>query len=426
MSPLDDELRTTLRSRAGAVHPTPDPLAGIEARAGRLRRRRTALAATGTALAVAAVVLVVPTVLDRDSGRGAAPTQFATTSSGGTLDPAQPWSFRGTLSDAARADFARAWQSRHPGSTLTALFGQTYEPSGQEEAVFIASGPDGDRWGFVQNATTGPDFVKDEAYGTHRGALSVEQPGDEGVSRLIVVAAPDSSIGSEQATFAPLAPGVGITPVEQAIHWTVTSSDGRQVAQGDTEPASSSARPRNLLRWEARGGNELPLVPGMRTSFAPALNTTPERVNYKVLFAGETAGGVRYLVGQIWASTDREVHSFAYAEGGTNGPEVFLGPLTPIDPSVLAFVLGSQPGSTTDLLVVVPAPGAGQVSYDADATGPFTPVTGQDQLNGVVLLDRDPRATADRLQVLDGNGNLDQPMFEGPVAPLLCGAKECG
>ena len=33
---------------------------------------------------------------------------------------------------------------------------------------------------------------------------------------------------------------------------------------------------------------------------------------------------------------------------------------------------------------------------------------------------------ADRLEILDGDGNLDRPLYRGPVAPLLCGDKECG
>jgi hypothetical protein len=66
------------------------------------------------------------------------------------------------------------------------------------------------------------------------------------------------------------------------------------------------------------------------------------------------------------------------------------------------------------------------VSYDPDATGAFRPVTGQDHLDGVVLIDRAKDASADRLEVLDGNGSSDAPLYRGAVAPLLCGLKECG
>jgi len=74
----------------------------------------------------------------------------------------------------------------------------------------------------------------------------------------------------------------------------------------------------------------------------------------------------------------------------------------------------------------VPQPRTGQVLYAKDATGAFKPVTGQDYLNGVVLIDRTAGDTDDRLQLLDGNGNLDKPTFEGPVVSLLCGYSGCG
>ena len=47
-------------------------------------------------------------------------------------------------------------------------------------------------------------------------------------------------------------------------------------------------------------------------------------------------------------------------------------------------------------------------------------------LDGVVQIHRDLQASDDRLQVLDGDGNLDHPLYQGPVVPLLCGYTECG
>ena len=73
-----------------------------------------------------------------------------------------------------------------------------------------------------------------------------------------------------------------------------------------------------------------------------------------------------------------------------------------------------------------PQPNTGQVLYDDNGTGAFRPDHRAGPLDGVVLIDRSPRATDDRLQLLDGNGDMDHPTFEGPVAPLLCGLKECG
>ena len=40
------------------------------------------------------------------------------------------------------------------------------------------------------------------------------------------------------------------------------------------------------------------------------------------------------------------------------------------------------------------------------------------------MIDRDPKATSDRLEVLDGDGM--HVLYRGPVQPLLCGASGCG
>ncbi|MCW2587053.1 MAG: hypothetical protein JWN55_2569, partial [Frankiales bacterium] len=42
MSPLDDQLRAAMHARADVLAPSPDPLAGIEARARGIKRRRAA------------------------------------------------------------------------------------------------------------------------------------------------------------------------------------------------------------------------------------------------------------------------------------------------------------------------------------------------------------------------------------------------
>jgi hypothetical protein len=44
----------------------------------------------------------------------------------------------------------------------------------------------------------------------------------------------------------------------------------------------------------------------------------------------------------------------------------------------------------------------------------------------VVLVDRAPGASGDRLRLLDGDGDLDAPTFDGAVADLLCGLHGCG
>jgi len=85
MTPIDDELRTALHRRAAAVAPTADPLAGIEHRAARIRRRRMTAAVAGSALAVTAVVLPVALVQMRaETGRAGA------VAGGGSPSPSRP------------------------------------------------------------------------------------------------------------------------------------------------------------------------------------------------------------------------------------------------------------------------------------------------------------------------------------------------
>jgi hypothetical protein len=70
MTPIDDELRTSLHRRADALAPPADPLAGIERRAGRIRRRRVATAVAGTGLVVAVAVPVAIGQLQNSSSSG--------------------------------------------------------------------------------------------------------------------------------------------------------------------------------------------------------------------------------------------------------------------------------------------------------------------------------------------------------------------
>lgn len=457
MTPLDDELRSTLRAHAGDVQPAPDPLGGIETRARGMRRRRTALAATGTALAVAAVALAVPALLDRDRTGGG--TQFASssptvTSSSAALDPARPWAFRGTpLSAGLLASFQDAWAGAHPGSTLTVLFAQVYEPSQQPEAVFVASGPDGHRYGYLRSLNKGIEITVDQPLPAATTALTVELPGDT-VPRLLVLAAPDSKTvlyAANGTSFSPIdGPGrciandqvtpcagsdgpygVGVTPLEgdaAKARVRVIGADGSTVFDQPARPESSSKLPTNLLAdWPQRGSlADGPDGTEVVKAFAASQGKPADQARYRALYTGNTDSGVRFTIGQAWIDGEDSAHTFGYATGGTNGPVPFLGPVTPTTPPLVALVIGSLPGTTTDLLIVVPTPRTGQVSYDTDGSGAFTPVTGQDHLDGVVLIDRDPRASNDRLEVLDGNGNLDQPNYRGPVAPFLCAAKECG
>ena len=273
MTPLDDELRQTLSSRAASVAPPADPLAGVERKAARIRRTRAALAAGGAALAVAAVAVAVP-----------------------SLTPAS-----------------------HPTQAKVAV-------------------------------TTSP------------------------------------------------------TP--------------------SATPVSSDV-PSNLLRWGVRGKDAYsPDTLDMRHRFAQALGRPDDPTSYSPLYVSQV-GGVSFTVGQAWFDGDDQAYTVSYAVAADNVPQFFLGPVTPKDPWGLAFVVDGM--QTYQLLVVVPRPGTGQISYAPHASGAFQPwTTGNADADAVALIHRDLQASDDRLQVLDGDGNLDHPLYEGPVTALLCGLKECG
>jgi hypothetical protein len=431
MTPLDDELRQTLSERAFSLAPAADPLAGVEAKAARIRRTRVALAAGGAALAVAAVAVAVPVL---DTGRKGPTTQVATTATPTVSGPAS-WAYRGNdIPPSTLSTYQREWDLRPPGSTLVPLFGQVYEPSATQELVFVA----GDRVGIVQSGEPGPEFLYDEKLASS-DVLAFVLPGDE-VPRVLAVAAPDasgffvssdadmSSAGTPKEPFRPmtqLAPGVAIAPIgAQHPSLQVVANTGSDGASR-VEPFDVTRRPGNLLDWGVRGRDPVsPDTKDLRRRFAQALDRPDDATSYSPLYTDQV-DGVSFTVGQAWFDGDDQAYTVSYAVASDNVPQFFLGPVTPTNPWGLAFVVDGM--QTYQLLVVVPKPGSGQVQYAAHATGSFRPVPdGASYQDGVALIQRDLQASDDRLQTLDGNGDLDHPLFEGRVTPLLCGLKECG
>jgi hypothetical protein len=212
---------------------------------------------------------------------------------------------------------------------------------------------------------------------------------------------------------------------------------GRVVYTGEAEPGGPTdgeegteqpeGRPDNLLGWPTRGGPvDAELEARLAEVFRQGVGRPTAQVAYQALFNGDTDGGVRYTIGQAWVLGE-DAYTVALAQGGTQGEQFLLGPETEPDAHVVAAVVCCQPGSTVDTLVVIPVPGTGQVLYAPTRDGEPEPVgAGQDYLDGVVLVDRDPRADGDRLRLLDGDGDPEAPLFEGDVFDLLCGLKGCG
>ncbi len=451
MSPIDDELRATLQGRARAVPPSPDPLLGIERRARRIRRNRVAASVAGSALAVVAIATAVPLLQSTPTSQpaplaSAEPTLVTVPTQPYALDPADPWPFRGDASlledgfpEAVAREVAAKRSVAESAVELTPLFAQVYEPSARPELVWLADVAGDLSWGVAQAAEGGPQLVWDEPLEQPALALAAPLPGDE-VARLLVVAAPTTTSeygpdgASEFRPMAELAVGVHITPLDGDAATDVLQVLGERAEQvlrvsapdgPGPHDEGSTAEPANLLDWPSRGTSDAELEALLGERYAAAVGTQ-DGVSYRPLFTGDTDAGVRFTVGQAWVA-GREANTVSLAVGGESGEQFLLGPVTDPETRVVVQLLCCLPGSSSDTLVVVPVPGTGQVLYDDDDSGEFRAVgEGQDHLDGVVLLDRDPRAMSDRLQLLDGDGDPARPLFQGPVFPLLCGVKECG
>ena len=139
------------------------------------------------------------------------------------LSLASPWAYRGTplqelgegLVPTVTREYAAKRGVADDAVTLTPLWGQVWEPSGQAELVFVAVVGGEARWGLARSSEAGPEFAVDEPLPEPPLALAAALPGDE-VARLVVVAAPTvgaleygPDLASEYATMATLAPGVG-------------------------------------------------------------------------------------------------------------------------------------------------------------------------------------------------------------------------
>lgn len=161
MTPIDDELRTSLHRRADALAPPADPLAGIERRAGRIRRRRVATAMAGTAIAVAVVAVAVPAGISQLSS---SPTSGGFAGGGPPTPPPPPtviptpptvpppnpppnlldWPARGGLDSAPAAataaalgaEVSRQWAAKHGAGSAGNKLWEAALPGGGAAGVW--------------------------------------------------------------------------------------------------------------------------------------------------------------------------------------------------------------------------------------------------------------------------------------------------
>ena len=266
MSPIDDELRAALHHRATVLPPSPDPLAGVERRAVRLRRRAGATSVAGTVLGVAAVALAVPALTPSDDPRtprvaASTPASPAPTApvvpAAYRLDPDDPWAYRGTplvelgkgFAETVAVELAVRRGVPEEQVVLTPVFGQRDEPSQSAELVYVAQVAGERRWGVAATSEAGPELRVDEPLSEPALALAAALPGDE-VPRLLVVAAPAAGAleygpgpAGAFTALAPLADGVGTIALEgdpATDSFRVLAPDGRELLR---EPAPGPGAP---------------------------------------------------------------------------------------------------------------------------------------------------------------------------------------
>jgi hypothetical protein len=439
MSPIDDELRAALRGRAQVLAPSPDPMAGIEARAKRLQRNRIGVAMAGSALAVAAVAAVVP-ALQSTSTQPAPPNVASAEPSsapvlettGFALDPAAPWDYRGDRELAVQGDvdaYTVQWSAQHRLLTdeveLVPLFGHR-DRSGTPEVVYLATvTATGERWWGVAHATeSGPELRVDQRLPQRALALAAALPDD----RLLVVASPavgglsyGPDAGSEYSAMQELAAGVAQVDLagEAATDsYRVVDRQGRELhrapAPDPVQAPVDEAQPPTALDpaqpWAVRGDPSL-VTSGQLDALGedwaqrhglPGAQVTPLYVQRYEVDAGLE---VVYLVRSgdgpwSWGvSTLGEGGWSWYADNPLAGTT-----------TALAAALPGDEGA--ERLLVVGAPSLGGAVYAADGRS-YEPMT--DLGPGVFIGPVAPGDADDRFKVLDGDGDLDDPVFEGPA-----------
>ena len=155
-------------------------------------------------------------------------------------------------------------------------------------------------------------------------------------------------------------------------------------------------------------------------AFARAKRATADHVGHHALWGGTDKAGRDLVFMEAWVAGE-QAQTFGFVSTG----EPFLGPLLGKSPDVLAYLASGAPGTGKDVLVILPRLGAGPFSYASSASAPYQQVgNARSDLDNVAVIDRDPKASSDKLRVLDGDGM--KVLYDGPVQPLLCGASGCG
>jgi hypothetical protein len=466
MSPLSDELRTALSSRTDSIELSPDFFPGVERRARRMHRNRVAATVAGSALAVSALGVggpMVASTLTRDAAPPMAtsgPTQVVEQGPSYALDPADPWAYRGdpaVLGDDNGAVYAREVETVHPELTagewsFAPLYGLQDEPSGSDVLVFLVNAADGRPfWGLARSSESGPELAGVRELIPGQTALKVGLPADE-AGRLLVVTAPVPGITVEYASelttgWTPMSlreDGVAITAragAPEADRFRVLDPSGGVVVEGraapqlafdepvgtgddvgaggDEVPGDDVPAPTNVVDWPTRGGAAAELVETALSRYADEVGVSRDQVGSRLLYAYQLPGTSRgHLLLQVWSGGD--ARTFGVQFDGQTGAvtATVLGGFTAPGPAALAVLFPGSGSGVAQQLLVVPEPRTGQVLYSPDGAAEPQPVPDQGT-EAAVVITRTAGTSGDRLLVLDGNGDFDQPIYRGTVDDLL-------
>jgi hypothetical protein len=124
---------------------------------------------------------------------------------------------------------------------------------------------------------------------------------------------------------------------------------------------------------------------------------------------GGVVGDALVVIGQQ-ADEAGNVRAHAWVTENGSTYELEGAPLKPAVTNEVSFVL---PGGAYPWVLVIGAPTTGQIEYAADGTT-FEPVDPAEMHDGWALFKRTGDEN-DRIRVLDGNGDLDHPLYEGPI-----------
>jgi hypothetical protein len=193
--------------------------------------------------------------------------------------------------------------------------------------------------------------------------------------------------------------GVTLFGTDQDTVKAPIGNDGNGTPTPSATPTPSESAPpgpvaeRSFLQWPYREGDG---VAAAELAYLDEHSLWGGAVGDAIVVIGQQADGAGNVRARAWVSTHGETYQL---EGAVLKPAVT---------SEVSFVL---PGDAYPFVLVIGAPTTGQIQYAEDAET-FRDVP--EMRDGWALFKRTSDGN-DRIRVLDGDGDLDHPAYEGPI-----------